>query len=161
MESEIMIEERHSLRNVGSVLIYRWFNETSSTPVGSPIYLDLIEHILALVIIRSRRIERITDSEVILRRDKAAKRLTTSEFSMYSLEYWRVASAAAVIFHHQLSSLDADDHATSMFRVESLVSSFQDKAPELPSLPRSVELLIDKKWRESSQKQEWAALSQD
>jgi hypothetical protein len=140
-ESEISTQERHSLQSFGSLLIYRWFNQSSGTSDDNPIYQELIEHVLALVIIRSRRIERQSGKSGS---DPYAKDPQAHGSRWYSLEYWRITSAAAVIFHHQISKLDDVQRKDSMFRVEILVKSFDEKALEDLPLPRSLQQYLEK-----------------
>ena len=144
MESDIEMEERHSLQNFGSRKLYRFFNSASSTSNESPIYQDLIECILAVAIIRSRRIERQKND---FSTKPEAGPLEPSDTRFYSLEYWRIASAGAVLFHRQISKLNDNKRQESMLRVEKLVEAFQNMnlktARDIPS-PQSVKLYIDK-----------------
>jgi hypothetical protein len=140
-ESEIEAHERHNLQSFGSLLIYRWLNQSFGTSDDSPIYQELIEYVLALVIIKSRRIERQNGK---LSSGPGARDPQTPGPLWYSLEYWRIVSAAAVIFHGQISKLDDVQRKDSMLRVEMLVKSFHEMALEDPPLPRSLQQYLEK-----------------
>lgn len=141
-ESEIEMQERHNLQSCGSLLIYRWINQSIGTFDNSPVYQDLIEHVLALVIANSHRIQRQYGSMSF---GPGGKEPQTPGSLWYSLEYWRIASAAAVIFHTQISKLDENQRAASMLRVEKLVEAFQQlEVEEDPPLPKSVQLKMEK-----------------
>jgi len=144
MESDIETEERHNLQNFGSRRLYRLFNSASSISDESPIYQDLIECILAVAIIRSRRIER-QKKDFSTKTD--AQLSEPSDTRCYSLEYWRIASAGAILFHRQISKLNDSKRQESMLRVDKLVEAFQHMnlktARDIP-LPQSVRLYINK-----------------
>lgn len=143
-ESDIETEERHNLQNFGSRKLYSLFNLVSSISDESPIYQDLIECILAVAIIRSRRIERQKNDSST---ESDAELSKPSDTRYYSLEYWRIASAGALLFHRQISKLNDKRRQESMLRVEKLVEAFQHMnlktAIDIP-LPQSVRLYLDK-----------------
>ena len=123
MESDIETEERHNLQSFGSRKLYRVFNSASSISDETPIYQDLIECILAVAIIRSRRIERQKNG---FSTSSDGERSEPSDSRYYSLEYWRIASAGAVLFHRQISKLNDNKRQESMLRVEKWVEAFQN-----------------------------------
>jgi hypothetical protein len=144
MESDIETEERHNLQSFGSRKLYRVFNSASSISDETPIYQDLIECILAVAIIRSRKIERQKNG---FSTSSDGERSEPSDSRYYSLEYWRIASAGAVLFHRQISKLNDNKRQESMLRVEKWVEAFQNMnlktARDIP-LPQSVRLHLDK-----------------
>lgn len=139
MGSDITTQERHNLQSFGSLLMYRWFNEASTISDDSPIYQDLIEYVLAVVIVRSRKIGHQSTVNFF-----EAQKQHSYDFSWYSLEYWRISSAGSMLFHRQISKLDDRQRKESMLRVEKLAQTFQHKILEGLPLPRSLELYVDK-----------------
>jgi hypothetical protein len=88
--------ERHSLENFGTIHLKRHFNQNIVVGFSEPVYSEMVQLILALVVLMSRKTRPETPFESISIRNE------------YSLDIWRIGEAARVIFRDCWPKFDMD-----------------------------------------------------